>query len=1040
MSRQEIAELLPHVENCPDCRVELALANETLLEEGPRSTTSRPRPWWIGLGIAAALAIAFFLVRPRSSLDELARLAPRSARIVEARLSGNFAYAPYRGPVRAADPAVEAQQLKLGGAAGEVIERAASDTSADGQRAAGVAYVLIDKPVDAIERLRKATAANPNDAATWSDLAAAQYAAAVHGPAPSLLPDALSSADRALRIDAAHAPALFNRALILERLGLARQARDAWARYLAVDTTTEWAAEARAHLANLPRASSDAQFRRELPRLEQAATANDTAALEPIVRRWREQSRAWGEAQYLGLWGEAQRSGNAPEAARLLSIARSLGREVQRQSGESLLADAVTAIDSGDVATLAEAHAIYRSARIAYSQRQPSAAEPELRRAAVLFTRAKSPMARMARYYAANTRYDQNDVAGARVQLEALLAEESAHSTRFVSSTLIRWELALCHAADGDVEGALALLNDAAGALRRADERSNLGVVEAMTADMLAAAGRPDDAWSARIRSFDVLSRDGRDERLLVNLGSTALAEQRAGDDDAALALLAIEREVGRDIPDHLLRSSTLTRNAVLSAELGDVAGAKQAIAEVLAVAAQIRDPALRGLVDANVQLARGAATLHDDPRGAAAALDAAVGAYAAMGQRAFAIDGRLLRARAAIALGDQDGAARQLDAGLALLAPEVFESGRQLFAEAIRLSLDRGENARAFAYAERSRLRFIEASPQDSLALRLGADAVLLEIVVLPEETVVFTVDNRGLAVTRQRVRREQLIELAARVSAGDRRAATRAFDLLIRPLRRARTLIVVADPILDALPFAALYDSRAGQYLVEQTGIVMAESAAALRTTSRTSRPTRVVAAALPSGANTSFAALPDAIAEIDGVGATYAQHSLLAESTFAAFAAAARDADVVHVSGHTADDGNGGTSALVFSGPERVTWRSITKVAFSRMPVVVLAACDTLRLPQSSAVRAPSLGGAFLAAGAGSVVGTLRPIADRDAYELFRDIHRRLAAGLDVVEAVRETQLAAIAADPRASAWSAIALITREIPNRREREKQS
>ena len=1070
MSRNEIAALLPHIEECPDCKAELDLANQTIREEATAPHTRRPA-WWIGLGIAATVAVVFLVTRSRSSIDALARLAPRSARVVEARLTGDFAYAPYRGPARASDPVVETEQLKLGGKAGEVIERAANDASADAQHAAGVAYVLIAKPRDAVDRLRAAAAARPNDAAMWSDLAAAQYAAAVNGPSPSLLPEALASADHALRIDADRREALFNRALILERLGLTRQARQAWLRYLTADSSSQWATEARAHVSALPVTSGDALFRRALPRIEYAA-ANDEATLAPMVRRWREQSRAWGEAQYLGQWGEALQRGDVAEAARNLAIARALGRELQKQSGESLLADAVTAIDHADAAsraTLAEAHRLYRHGRITYSQRQPSAAEPELLHAAGLFASAGSPMARMARYYAANTRYDQNDIPGARTELEALLADDRGHATHLVSAALIRWELSLCHIVDGDVDGAMVFLNDSVVALRHADERSALGVVEAIIADMLAGSGRPDDAWAARIRSFDALSRDGRGDRLLVNLASTVAAEQRAGNRETALALLAIEREVGREIRDDVLLSSTLTRSAVLSVELGDAVGAKRVLEEVSVLAAHIKDPAFRAIIDANVHFARGATLLHDDPRTASAELDAAAGAYEAMGQRSQAIDARLLRARGALALGAPDEAARQIEAGLAQLQrfdlflagramdTGVLESGRQLFAEAIRLSLDRGNNALAFGYAERARLRFIDAPVPDAAILAssmesriAGSDALILEIVVLPEETVLFALDARGLSVTRQRVRREEWSDLATRVAGGDREASSRAFELLVRPLtflREVRTLIVVSDALLDSMPFAALYDAHTGQYLVEQVRVVMAESVASLRVAPVKSRQRSVFAAALPSGDSAGSITLPDTAAEIADVADAYAQHVVLPESrsTFAAFAAAARDADVVHVSGHTGDDGNGGTSALVFSGrdgapPERVTWRAIANMLLPRMPIVVLAACDTLRVPRSSGVRAPSLGGAFLAAGAGDVIGTLRPIADREAHQFFRAIHRRLGAGSDAIDAVRDMQLDAIATDRHSSAWSAIALITREIPNRSERGTQS
>ena len=77
--------------------------------------------------------------------------------------------------------------------------------------------------------------------------------------------------------------------------------------------------------------------------------------------------------------------------------------------------------------------------------------------------------------------------------------------------------------------------------------------------------------------------------------------------------------------------------------------------------------------------------------------------------------------------------------------------------------------------------------------------------------------------------------------------------------------------------------------------------------------------------------------------------------------------------------------------------------------------LAACETLRRPDSSQTLALSLGGGFLAAGADDVIGTLAAIGDQDAHRIFYSIHRRLAAGVDAAEAVRRAQIEALSLHP-------------------------
>ena len=250
---QTRAIVLAHIESCSDCLAAVLSASAHLQEEKNAQQARSDRRWWMS-AVAAAAIIAVLTVPllrgHRVSLGTLVDRAPASERLVEPRLSGGFAWAPYHGPVRSADPAPDVARLKLGGVAGEVIERAENDPGAEAQHAAGVAMVLVEKPEEAATRL-EAVARISHDAGTWSDLAVARYEAAMHFRRVAQFPLALAAADQALRADARLPEALFNRALILERMGLTAEARHAWLRYLEVDATSPWAAEARERVAEL---------------------------------------------------------------------------------------------------------------------------------------------------------------------------------------------------------------------------------------------------------------------------------------------------------------------------------------------------------------------------------------------------------------------------------------------------------------------------------------------------------------------------------------------------------------------------------------------------------------------------------------------------------------------------------------------------------------------------------------------------------------------------------------------------------------------
>src|SRR5436189_9807 len=84
------------------------------------------------------------------------------------------------------------------------------------------------------------------------------------------------------------------------------RARNAWQRYVDVDPSSSWSSEARERLARLAAQTHLSLFQKELPRLERAALAGDSATVAAIVAQFPQQSRAHGEAEQLGMWGEAE--------------------------------------------------------------------------------------------------------------------------------------------------------------------------------------------------------------------------------------------------------------------------------------------------------------------------------------------------------------------------------------------------------------------------------------------------------------------------------------------------------------------------------------------------------------------------------------------------------------------------------------------------------------------------------------------------------------------------------------------------------------
>lgn len=997
LKRSEVARVVQHLDRCPECMQSVAAAGEFAPQEARPFRAS----WIAAAAVIAAVAVTVPLVLQRSApMQRLVRLAPHDAREVEPRLSGGFAWTPYRGPMRANDAGANVERLKLAGEAASMIESANAKKSADAEHAAGVALLLIGRQEDAVERLRIATEKSATDAQAWSDLAAAEYSAALRLGRVSLYPDALAHVGRALQLDPAAREPLFNRALILERMGLAQQARDAWNEYVRVDGSSPWAAEAREHLARLPAKTTGALFKEEEPKLREAASRRDQKTVDAIVDRHRQQSRAAGEADYLGRWGMTQ-------SAAELDTSRAIGDALARVSGELLLRDAVASIDRATPsarATLAEAFATYRRGRVAYSQHRVAEAESDLRRSAELFASVHDPMSLAARYYAANARFDQNDAQRAATELEQLRSELDAQPGYVALRGQVLWELLLCAIYERDWDRAALTATESMSAFHRIGETRNHAVIQGMRADARLFRGRPDDGWLDRVASFAALTAEGDEVRLPIAIGDAANVEIATGRLEAGRALLELAAEASHGRDDAWL-TYILARDAMTASRLGEAAEAQGTARRAMEVAKRVPDAALRARAVADAQLAAGA--IEADPRLAVAQLTHTVDAYDAAGAALLVVEAKLLRSRAAARAGDRNLASRDLDDAIAVAEKQpihgmfVDDAGREAFEDAIDLALARGETARAFAYAERS--RNARAVSVDALQQRLRASgAAILEVT-----------RNAAFCVTPSSVD-----AIALRGVEGASPSAL--YDALVRPfesqLASARQLIVVAsDTPLQNVAFAALYDARKQRNLVEWMPVSIAESASALDV-SAASAPRSLVAVALRSGVT-----LAESLPEVDDIARLYPR---VVKS--GASARALQPADVIHISGHTERLAGSGDAALMFD-DARVSGSAAATLQIGH-PIVVLAACETLRT--SPRGRTPSVGGGFLAAGATAVVGTLEPVADNEAREIFNAIHRGLAAGEPPAVAVQRAQIEAIAR--HSAAWRAVALLVGRITN--------
>ncbi|HXT19680.1 MAG TPA: zf-HC2 domain-containing protein, partial [Thermoanaerobaculia bacterium] len=195
-----------------------------------------------------------------------------------------------------------------------------------------------------VELLTRVIATTPRSPRLASDLGAALLGRAEASGAGEDHAAALERIDDALAATPNLSEALFNRALALEGLGLPLGARQAWRRYLEVDASSSWAAQARRQLAAIESTAppDGASVRAELA----AVAGGDERRLAELVRGFRTAARLTVQEDLLPGWARAYLGGDGPEAERQLAAARALAAEWEAQTADATLRRAVEEVDT----------------------------------------------------------------------------------------------------------------------------------------------------------------------------------------------------------------------------------------------------------------------------------------------------------------------------------------------------------------------------------------------------------------------------------------------------------------------------------------------------------------------------------------------------------------------------------------------------------------------------------------------------------------------------------------------------------------------
>lgn len=996
----------------------------------------RARRFALGIVLLAGAAAGAALARARAETDLLASLtrAARGQAVDGARLSVLPGFrACAAGECAATRP--DRRVLALFREA-EAAAREGTDPSA--LHAAALAGLLFPpsagNPLDeSISYLQSAAAMSERPAPALADLAGAHLLRAERLRAPQELSRALDAAERALETEPDNLVARFNAGQALDRMGLRREAGAAWTRYLAADPASGWADHARRRL----RALAAPPRRPRVPgRTAGAAELERFAAAAP------QEARELGWDALLGEWGAAVLASDTATARRRLDQATVLGGTLAARGGDASLADAVDAIRAraahgAGTRRLARLHELLAQARAAQRRTNLGGACPGYRR---VQAEADAPALReWAATFAGLCAANETGTDPAALRELAARADTARHPALAAR----RWWVAgYAMRRAGRYDQALDAYARAERLCARVGEREYAASMRAQAGNAHAILGNTADAYALLLAGVSELGGHPGTQNLynsLYALRNATLADglwhaARRVQDEAVAATAGME-------PFPRAEALLARVRLHLSAGRGYASGDMRTAA---ALADSVADRRLRGWIRADLHEARALARLAGDAAGAAADLDSVVGYFP---QADRLVPALFTRAEARLAAGHRDSAladlrraAELLDAQRphvesAQLRASLLERSRRVFDRAVMLSVQAGREEEALDFVERSRASF---SPVGRAAdwvrrpLRAPAGQVAVEFALVGDTLLTWVLWNGGMHLTRTAVDRAELVRTVERVrSALERRAPESSvlpdlqglYDRLIRPVHgrlgaAGTPLVVVADGELAAVPTAALHDRVRGRYLLEDHPVRFASSlrdAAASPAPPAADLPVTVVAdPAFDRGAFPELQPLAGAAAEAADVRRHYPGARVVAGpgATAGTVRAAFARGGIAHFAGHAVfDDARPERSFLLAAGAgtgARLTAAELAKARLDGLRLVVLSACQTSRAAPGRSGGFAGLAGAFLAAGAGGVVGSLWQVDDRQTRVLMDAFHGAYRASGDPAQALRQAQL--------------------------------
>ncbi len=821
----------------------------------------------------------------RATQDPLARLAGafEGKRPVEGRLSGGFAYAAYEPPedTSASKPVLDRGFYRIAGVASEILDAAAKTPSASNLHAAGVLHLFWNKPEDAVLMLETARGKAPNDAAILSDLSAAYFAGARADSQPYDFIDALEVADESLRPNGASIEGHYNRALALQALHLASEARSAWQHYLDLDAESGWANEARRKLRDLEIPTRVQEWSSQKEVLLTAVEQGGIGTVESIAARFPQEARRLAEGLFFN-WAVAVEDNQRAEATRALATIRGIGDALARSNGDQLILDSLRTIedairesDADTISSLVEGHRAYGAGRTLYYVDLKSVeALTRFQESERALREAGTPFRAWALLHVAMCLNLQQKYVEALGVLKNLLALDEDRYPNLLAR--VHWIEGIALLSRAHPTASLKAYRSALELFQRTGEQENISWASMLVAQNLTFLGEFREAWRYHDLALGGVRKAG--DSVAAYAVYTFAAESLSRTESSRIPLYVQDEafQFARLTEQPVLVAEALYRRSSLHYRLGEAARAQKDLEDAKKFAADIDDPGEHRVFEARIGIAEAEQLSATEPEKAIPALTKSLSLYQDTDFAYLLVELFLQRARAYMAMGDKDKAETDLESALQeserqrerVLEPSLrvsyFDTVQDLFREMVVFQIEeRGRPDLGLEYMERGRGRVLldalgagpftlgqgirQRAEQSSNPMRveelkegLPGNVAVVEYLVTEEELFLWVIHEKSLDFVSTQVTRDELQRLTDRylyLAMGNgneaelRHVSSELYKDLLGPVSARipvqSTLVFVPDRFLNAIPFAALVNPDSGRYLIQDRVVGTAPSA---------------------------------------------------------------------------------------------------------------------------------------------------------------------------------------------------------------------